>query len=137
MELSDSMSIEPVEVLVKLIFFPAALADPNIPTEFLEVEVNFIFPEFSAAASSFENIPVDFSPVNLIVAFIAFITAVSSSTPYIPIIPSTAEPLISLLFVTFPLAVESIPMPSLPFILIVPSFTPSVTFPVVGFFPVA
>ena len=132
------MSIEPVEVLVKLIFFPAALADPNIPTEFLEVEVNFIFPEFSAAASSFENIPVDFLPASLIFPVLVFSTLVSSSEPYIPIMPSTkSEPLISLLFVTFPLAVASIPMPSLPFILIVPSFTPSVTFPVVVFFPVA
>ena len=130
------MSIEPVEVLVKLIFFPAALADPNIPTEFLEVEVNFIFPEFSAVASSFENIPVDFSPVNLIVAFIAFITAVSSSTPYIPITDS-AIPVISLLFVILALSVASIPVPFLPFTVTVPSFKPSVTFDVTVFLPVA
>ena len=136
-ELSDSTSIVPPFLFVKLIFLPAPLDDPNIPTEFLEVEVNFIFPEFSATASSLANIPVDFLPASSIFPALAFSTLVPSSEPYIPIIPSTKlEPLISLLFVTLPLAVASIPVPSLPFILIIPSFTPSETFPVAVFFPV-
>ena len=83
------------------------------------------------------NIPVDFLPASSIFPAIAFSTLVPLSEPYIPIIPSTElEPLILLLFVTLPLAVASIPVPSLPFILIVPSFTPSETFPVAVFFPV-
>ena len=135
-ELSDSTLITPSAVFVKLIFLPAVLAEPNIPTEFLEDDVKFIVPEFSAVASSFENIPVDFSPVNLIVAFFAFITAVPSSTPYIPITDS-AVPIISLLFVILALSVASIPVAFLPFTVTVPSFIPSVTFDVAVFLPVA
>ena len=133
-ELSDSISIEPVEVLVKLIFLLPALDDPNIPTEFLEVEDSFIFPEFSAFASSFENIPVELSPDNSILS--AFITSVPASTPYIPI-TDFALPTIFSLFVTLALEVASIPVPFSPFIVTVPSFTPSVTFDVVVFSPVA
>ena len=99
-----------------------------------EVDFNSIFPLFSAFASSFANIPVDFLPDNSI-SFL-FITSVPLSTPYIPITDST-EPVIDLLLTILALAVASIPVPSFPFTSIVPSFTPSVTFPVDVFFPVA
>ena len=99
-----------------------------------EVDFNSIFPLFSALASSFANIPVDFLPDNSI-SFL-FITSVPLSTPYIPITDST-EPVIDLLLTILALAVASIPVPSFPFTSIVPSFTPSVTFPVDVFFPVA
>ena len=99
-----------------------------------EVDFKSIFPLFSASASSFANIPVDFLPDNSI-SFL-FITSVPLSTPYIPITDST-EPVIDLLLTILALAVASIPVPSFPFTSIVPSFTPSVTFPVDVFFPVA